>query len=74
MARHNEPARRLKIKVYFCNTHSPLQRPTIENTNGIIRKYLPKGIDLGIYSQKDVDTIADSLNCDHASRTLLNVD
>lgn len=62
MARHAELAERLKIKVYFCDPHSPWQRPTNENTNGLIRQYLPKGIDLGIYSQKDLDKIADSLN------------
>jgi IS30 family transposase len=62
MARHAELADRLKIKVYFCDPHSPWQRPTNENTNGLIRQYLPKGIDLGIYSQKDLDKIADSLN------------
>jgi len=74
MARHAERAERLKIKVYFCDPHSPSQRckhrlsgsawqrPTNENTNGLIRQYLPKGIDLSIYSQKDLDKIADSLN------------
>lgn len=62
MARHAELAERLKIKVYFCDPHSPWQRPTNENTNGLIRQYLPKGIDLSIYSQKDLDKIADSLN------------
>lgn len=62
MARHAELADRLKIKVYFCDPHSPWQRPTNENTNGLIRQYLPKGIDLSIYSQKDLDKIADSLN------------
>ena len=62
MARHVELAERLKIKVYFCDPHSPWQRPTNENTNGLIRQYLPKGIDLSIYSQKDLDKIAESLN------------
>jgi transposase, IS30 family len=62
MARHEELARRLKIKVYFCDPHSPWQRPSNENTNGLIRQYLPKGIDLSIYSQKDLDKIAQSLN------------
>ena len=62
MARHAELAEQLKIKVYFCDPHSPWQRPTNENTNGLIRQYLPKGIDLSIYSQKDLDKIADSLN------------
>jgi len=62
MARHTELAERLKIKVYFCDPHSPWQRPTNENTNGLIRQYLPKGIDLSVYSQKDLDKIANSLN------------
>lgn len=62
MARHAELADRLNIKVYFCDPHSPWQRPTNENTNGLIRQYLPKGIDLSIYAQKDLDKIADSLN------------
>jgi len=62
MARHAELAEKLNIKVYFCDPHSPWQRPTNENTNGLIRQYLPKGIDLSIYSQRDLDKIAESLN------------
>jgi IS30 family transposase len=42
MERHAELARRLWIKVYFCDLHSPWQRPTNENTNGLVRQYLPK--------------------------------
>lgn len=62
MARHKELAAALNIKVYFCDPHSPWQRPGNENTNGLVRQYLPKGIDLSIYSQHDLDRIADSLN------------
>ena len=62
MARHAELSKRLNIKVYFCDPHSPWQRPTNENTNGLVRQYLPKGIDLSIYSQRDLDRIAESLN------------
>jgi IS30 family transposase len=62
MARHKELAKALNIKVYFCDPHSPWQRPGNENTNGLVRQYLPKGIDLSIYSQRDLDAIADSLN------------
>ena len=62
MARHAELSTRLKIKIYFCDPHSPWQRPSNENTNGLVRQYLPKGIDLRIYSQKDLDKIAASLN------------
>ena len=62
MARHAELARRLNLKVYFCDPHSPWQRPTNENTNGLVRQYLPKGVDLSPYSRRDLEKIAHSLN------------
>ena len=62
MAKHKILTKRLKMPVYFCDPHSPWQRPTNENLNGLVRQYLPKGIDLSIYSQKDLDRIAHSLN------------
>ena len=62
MARHKELSGRLDMPVYFCEPHSPWQRPSNENLNGLVRQYLPKGIDLTIYSQKDLDKIAHSLN------------
>lgn len=62
MSRHVDLAAQTGVKVYFCDPHSPWQRGTCENTNGLIRQYLPKGTDLSVFSQSELDGIADSLN------------
>ena len=59
---HKELEANCSIAVYFCDPHSPWQRGTNENTNGLVRQYLPKGTDLSGYNQEQLDVIADEIN------------
>ena len=62
MADHQRFTLATDIKVYFCDPRSPWQRGSNENTNGLLRQYLPKGIDLSAYSQSKLNVIARRLN------------
>jgi IS30 family transposase len=62
MAKHKSFTVATNVKVYFCDPQSPWQRGTNENTNGLLRHYLPKKDDLSAYSQSDLDKVALRLN------------
>jgi len=62
MARHEQLSAALNMPIYFCQAYSPWQRGTNENTNGLLRQYLPKGSDLSRFSRRDLTRIEQRLN------------
>lgn len=62
MAEHDRLTKKLNIQVYFCDPHSPWQRGGCENTNGLLRDYLPKGMDFADVTQAELDHIAFEMN------------
>jgi IS30 family transposase len=62
LALHQKIKTSLDMEVYFCDPHSPWQRGTNENTNGLLRQYFPKGTDLSIFPEEYLDAVAEELN------------
>jgi IS30 family transposase len=62
MSNHVNFTVKTKIPIYFCDPHSPWQRGSNENTNGLLRQYMPRGTDLSVHSAADLRRIQRSLN------------
>ncbi len=65
MAQHKLFNKNTKVKVYFAHPYSPWERPTNENTNGLIRDYFPKGTDFNLIAKKDLNQVQNQLNERH---------
>ena len=62
MAQHAQLRVEAGMQVYFCDPHSPWQRGTNENTNGLLRQYFPKGTDLSVHGHEELEYVAQELN------------
>jgi len=62
MAQHHRFTVTTDVQVYFCDPQSPWQRGSNENTNGLLRQYFPKGMDLSRLTQRELDSVARKLN------------
>ena len=62
MTNHKHITATLNLDVYFADPHAPWQRGSNEHINGILRRWLPKGVDLRPYSQADLNEIAEKIN------------
>jgi IS30 family transposase len=69
MARHTAIAKTLGVSVFFCDSRSPWQRGSNENTNGLLRDYFPKGTDLNAHSPEHLRAVEEELN--HRPRIVL---
>lgn len=62
LSQHKEISLATNMTIYFCDPQAPWQRGSNENTNGLLRQYMPKGTDLSLHSQADLDAFANKLN------------
>ncbi len=62
MAAHRQVSVATDLQIYFCDPHSPWQRGSNENTNGLLRQYFPKGTSLAVHSREHLDAVAAELN------------
>lgn len=69
LALHQQITARTGVRVFFCDAHSPWQRGSNENTNGLLRDYFPKGTDLASISPEELQWVADEIN-DRPRKTL----